>query len=154
MSIHAFFVHNAFLTFSSIDFLINWISHQSTFSSINFLTNRLYSSLAQLIVTFKTFRLVRLESNFEKHCSCRLEHYSISCVICILGTEFPRSLRWLSPLSSWYRWSLDVLSTTWHLTINKTESNATWVTLIWSSPCWCIVATLFSLQGFSTMPTL
>ena len=31
---------------------------QSTFSSINFLTNHLYSSLAQLFTTFKTFRLV------------------------------------------------------------------------------------------------
>ena len=46
------------LTLSSINFLINRLSHKSTFSSINFLINQLYSSLAQLIATFKTFRLV------------------------------------------------------------------------------------------------
>ena len=45
-------------TFSSIYFHINWLAHQLTFSSLNFLTDRVYSSLAQLIVTFKTFSLV------------------------------------------------------------------------------------------------
>ena len=43
------------LTFSSINFLINQFSYQSIFFSINFLINQLYSSLAQLITTFKHF---------------------------------------------------------------------------------------------------
>ena len=35
------------------------LSHQSIFSSVYFLINHLYSSLAQLFATFKTFRLVK-----------------------------------------------------------------------------------------------
>ena len=46
------------LTFSSINFLIKQLSQYSTFSSINFINNQLYSSLAQLVATFKTFCLV------------------------------------------------------------------------------------------------
>ena len=37
------------------------LSNKSPFSSINFLINQLYSSLAQLIATFKTFCLVFLQ---------------------------------------------------------------------------------------------
>ena len=45
-------------TLTHFIFLINHLSYQSTFSSINFPINKLFSSLAQLITTCKTFRLV------------------------------------------------------------------------------------------------
>ena len=53
MLVHPF-VHNDSLK----KFLINHLPHQSSFSPINFLINHLYSSLAQLLATFKIFRLV------------------------------------------------------------------------------------------------
>jgi len=45
-----------------LSFLINHLSQKLTFSAINFLINQLYSYLAQLIATLKTFRLVKFDT--------------------------------------------------------------------------------------------
>ena len=47
------------VTITQFTFPINHLYQESTFSSINYLINHFYSSLAQLIATFKTFRFVK-----------------------------------------------------------------------------------------------
>ena len=56
--------------------------HHSTFSSINFLTNQLYSSLARLIATFKTFSLVSYKrATFWHLLRCPLSQVATASVL-------------------------------------------------------------------------
>ena len=88
-----------YLTFLSINFLINWLSNQLTF------INQLYSSLAQLIITFKRFSLV-----WYIFASVALKNFCAWNSLQISGKYFIQSVGikrvyWYYPFNHGYYWN-------------------------------------------------